>query len=156
MQTRTAIVTGASRGIGQHIARTLASRGMPLLLTARSEADLADLAREIRTPDTPVAVAAADLTNPATPERVVDAARRELGRVDVLINNAAVEYQRRFHTLTAAEIDTLVRVDLLAPIQLTRLLLPQMLSDGYGRFVNISSLAGRVGPRRRTRPTHDR
>jgi hypothetical protein len=72
-------------------------------------------------------------------------ARRELGRVDVLVNNAALEYQRRFHALTPVEIEALIRVDLLAPIQLTRLLLPQMLADGYGRIVNVSSIAGRVG-----------
>lgn len=145
MQTRTAVVTGSSRGIGQHIARALADRGTPLLLTARSEPDLIRFAREIRTPQTPVAVAAVDLADPAAPERIVEAAYRELGRVDVLVNNAAVEYQRRFHTLTPAEVDALIRVDLLAPIQLTRLLLPQMLSAGYGRVINIASVAGRVG-----------
>lgn len=145
MQTRTAVVTGASRGIGQHIARALADQGMPLLLTARSEWDLIRFAHEIRSPQTPVAVVAVDLADPAAPERIVEAAYRELGRVDVLVNNAAVEYQRRFHTLTPPEIDALVRIDLLAPIQLTRLLLPQMLSAGYGRIVNIASVAGRVG-----------
>ena len=145
MQTRTAIVTGASRGIGQHIATALSSRGMPLLLVARSGTELERFARELHTPQAPVAIAAVDLGQPDAPERIVDVARRELGRIDVLVNNAALEYQRRFHTLTPTEIEALIRVDLLAPIQLTRLLLPQMLADGYGRIVNVSSIAGRVG-----------
>ena len=145
MPIRTAIVTGASRGIGQHIATALAGRGMPLLLVARSEADLIRFARELRSPNVPVAVATVDLAHPDAAERIVDAARRELGRVDVLVNNAALEYQRRFHNLTPREIEALLRVDLIAPIQLTRLLLPGMLDEGYGRIVNISSIAGRVG-----------
>src|SRR5207248_4782425 len=73
------------------------------------------------------------------------AAAAELGGVDVLVNNAAVELQRRFHTLDLAEIEHVVRVDLIAPIELTRLLLPGMLERGYGRIVNISSLAGHAG-----------
>jgi short-subunit dehydrogenase len=70
---------------------------------------------------------------------------RELGTVDVLVNNAAVELQRRFHTLDTDEIETVLRVDLITPIALSRLLLPQMLERGYGRIINISSIAGRVG-----------
>src|SRR5207253_11277810 len=62
-----------------------------------------------------------------------------------LVNNAAIELQRRFHTRDAEEIETVLRVDLIAPIELTRLLLPDMLERGYGRIVNVSSLAGRVG-----------
>ena len=57
----------------------------------------------------------------------------------------ALELQRRFHKLQTSEIETVLRVDLIAPIQLTHLLLPQMLERGYGRIVNISSLAGHVG-----------
>jgi short-subunit dehydrogenase len=69
----------------------------------------------------------------------------ELGTVDVLVNNAAVELQRRFHTLDTDEIEQVIRVDLTTPIALTRLLLPGMIERGYGRIVNISSIAGRVG-----------
>jgi NAD(P)-dependent dehydrogenase (short-subunit alcohol dehydrogenase family) len=75
----------------------------------------------------------------------------------ILFNNAALELQRRFHTIDVDEIDTLVRVDLVVPIALTRLLLPQMLRQAYGRIINISSIAGHVGFRspRRTRRARD-
>ncbi len=67
------------------------------------------------------------------------------GPVDVLVNNAAVELLRRFHTLETEEIEAVLRVDLITPIELSRLLLPGMLERGYGRIVNISAIAGRVG-----------
>jgi short-subunit dehydrogenase len=145
MKPQNAIVTGASYGIGRHIARALAARGVHLLLVARSEPELAHLADELRTPEVNVAFAAIDLAHPQAADRVAAAAATELGTVDVLINNAALELQRRFHTLDTAEIETVLRVDLITPIELARLLLPQMLEQGYGRIVNISAIAGRVG-----------
>jgi len=145
MNARNAILTGASHGIGPYIARALAARGTNLLLVARSEPELARLARELRTRDTKVAVAAIDLAGRQAAEQVAAAAAAELGTVDVLVNNAAVELQRRFHTLDSDEIETVIRVDLITPIALARLLLPAMLERGYGRIINISSIAGRVG-----------
>src|SRR4029077_6989811 len=120
MEPRTAIVTCASHGIGQYIARALAGRGMNLLLVARSEGELARFAQELRSPDVKVAVAAVDLGGqdaarqaaeaprapsveraapavrygrPSPPRPVADAAQAELGAVDVLVNNAATEPQ---------------------------------------------------------------
>src|SRR5437763_13664682 len=145
MEGRNAVVTGASRGIGVHIARALAARGANLLLVARSEPELVQVAKQLRGAQNTIAVAALDLSERDAARRVVDAATRELGSVDILVNNAAVELQRRFHLLDTDEIETVLRVDLIAPIELSRLLLPQMLERGYGRIVNISSLAGHVG-----------
>jgi len=145
VEGRKAIVTGASRGVGVHIARSLAARGADLLLVARSEPELAQLAKELRTPEIKVAVAAIDLAGPRAADLVSAAAAVELGAVDVLVNNAAVELQRRFVDLDTEEIERVLRVDLITPIELTRLLLPGMLGRGYGRIVNISSLAGRTG-----------
>jgi short-subunit dehydrogenase len=106
--------------------------------------ELARLAKELRGPDTNVAVAAIDLADRRAAAQVVAAAAAELGSVDILVNNAAVELQRRFHTLDTDEIETVIRVDLITPIELSHLLLPRMLKRGYGRIVNISSIAGRV------------
>jgi short-subunit dehydrogenase len=145
MQGRNAIVTGASRGIGPHIARALSARGANLLLVARSEPELARLARELRGAGSEVAFAAVDLAGPHAAEQVATAAASELSSVDVLVNNAAVELQRRFHTLGIDDIEHVIRVDLIAPVALSRLLLPGMLDQRYGRIVNISSLAGHVG-----------
>ena len=145
MQGRNMIVTGASRGIGTYIARALAARGANLLLVARSEGELSRLAAELRPSGNTVAIAAVDLARPDAAEQVATAALAELDCVDVLVNNAAVELQRRFHTLAGDEIEEVIRVDLITPIALTRLLLPGMLERGYGRIVNISSLAGHVG-----------
>jgi NAD(P)-dependent dehydrogenase (short-subunit alcohol dehydrogenase family) len=153
VEPRNVIVTGASHGIGEYIARALAARRMNLLLVARSEPELARLAEELRSKDTTVAFAAIDLAGPRAAAQVAAAAAAELGGVDVLVNNAALELQRRFHTLGAEEIERVIRVDLITPIELTHLLLPGMLERGYGRIVNISSIAGHVGfrTRRRTR-----
>ncbi len=142
MQPRTAIVTGASHGIGSYIARALAARPMNLLLVARSEPELERLAAELRTRDTAVAFAAVDLGRRDAAQQIAEAAAAELGRVDVLVNNAATEPQTRFHVLTPAEIEQVLQVDLISPVLLARLLLPGMLERGYGRIVNISSLAG--------------
>jgi short-subunit dehydrogenase len=145
MEPRNAVVTGASHGIGQYIARALATRGMNLLLVARSEPELARLAKELRSRDRKVAIAPVDLAIPHAAQQIAAAAAAELGGVDVLVNNAAVELQRRFHMLETDEIETVIRVDLIAPIELTHQVLPGMLDRGYGRIINISSLAGHVG-----------
>jgi short-subunit dehydrogenase len=145
MQRRNAIITGASRGIGTYIARALATEGSNLLLVARSEPELAHLAEELRSRGTTVSYAAIDLADPQAADRVAAAAGAEFPSVDILVNNAAVELQRRFHTLDVVEIEDVIRVDLIAPIALARLLLPGMLERGYGRIVNVSSIAGHVG-----------
>ena len=142
MDPRNAIVTGASHGIGQYIARALAARQMNLLLVARSEAELARLAGELQTGGGKAAVAAVDLGDPSAARQIAAAAAAELGTVDVLVNNAATEPQTRFHVLTPAEIGNVLQVDLISPLLLARLLLPGMLERRYGRIINISSLAG--------------
>jgi short-subunit dehydrogenase len=142
MQPRNAIVTGASHGIGGYIARALAAHGMNLLLVARSEGELARLARELRARDVTVAVAAVDLADRQAAGRVAEAAAAELGAVDILVNNAATEPQTRFHVLSPAEIEQVLQVDLISPLLLSRLVLPGMLERGYGRIINVSSLAG--------------
>jgi short-subunit dehydrogenase len=141
MEPRNAIVTGASHGIGQYIARALAARTMNLLLVARSEDELARLAGELGGA-IKVSTAAIDLGGPQAARQVADAAAAELGSVDVLVNNAATEPQTRFHVLTPVEIEHMLQVDLISPLLLARLLLPGMLQRGYGRIINVSSLAG--------------
>src|SRR5690349_3770971 len=142
MEPCNAIVTGASHGIGQYIARALAGRHMNLLLVARTEAELARLARELQTNGGKAAVAAVDLGDPGAARQIAEAAAAELGTVDVLVNNAATEPQTRFHVLTPAEIGNVLQVDLISPLLLARFLLPGMLERRYGRIINISSLAG--------------
>ena len=142
MQPRNAIVTGASHGIGTYIARALAAQGMNLLLVARSEGQLLRLAEELRTRDVTVAAAAIDLAGRQAARQVAEAAADRLGPVDVLVNNAATEPQTRFHVLAPDEIEQVLQVDLISPLLLSRLVLPGMLERGYGRIINVSSLAG--------------
>jgi short-subunit dehydrogenase len=141
----TALVTGASRGIGPYIARALASAGYDLVLSARSAGELEALATELRRAGNHAVAVAADLTDISSVEQLARAAERELGSVDVLVNNAGGDPQREFDAMSWAENENILRLNVLAPIQLTHLLLPGMLQRGKGHVVNISSLAGRLG-----------
>jgi short-subunit dehydrogenase len=140
-----AIVTGASHGIGRHIARALADEGMALVLTGRSVAELEALGEELRARGTPAAVVPGDLTQPDGPSRVWAGAIEAFGRVDVVVNNAGGDPIREFDRMSWDENHAILALNLLAPVELTRLALPEMLARGRGHIVNISSLAGRMG-----------
>ena len=140
-----ALVTGASRGIGPFIARSLAEAGYSLVLTGRSASELEVLADDLRAKGTTAVALARDLTVAEDVEALVRTAEREVGRVDVLVNNAGGDPQREFDDMTWAENDAIFQLNLIAPMRLTHLLLPGMLERGRGHIVNISSIAGRVG-----------
>ena len=139
MSNQIALVTGASHGIGPIIARGLADAGYRVVLTARSEADIASLAAELGG----VAVAA-DLTNPADVDRLAVEAESAFGRVDVLVNNAGGDPQLEFDAMSWRQNQAIFELNVLAPIHLAHALLPGMLARKRGHVVNISSIAGRV------------
>src|SRR5207248_8146444 len=140
-----ALVTGASHGIGPYIARSLAGAGYRLVLTGRSAAELDSLAGELTRQGTAAVALAADLTDGAGVTALAEAAEREFGGVDVIVNNAGGDPQREFDAMSWAENEAIVRLNLLAPMQLTLKLLPGMIERGRGHIVNISAIAGRVG-----------
>jgi short-subunit dehydrogenase len=140
-----ALVTGASRGIGPYIARRLAGAGYALALTARSAVELGVLEAELREAGAKAVAVPADLGTEAEIERVVAAVEANLGPVDVLVNNAGGDPQREFDVMSWPEAEAIMRLNLVAPVQLAHRLLPGMLARGHGHVVNISSIAGRVG-----------
>jgi short-subunit dehydrogenase len=141
---QTAIVTGASRGIGPLIAKALAKEGMNLILAARSKPELEQVATDIHTTGVRVLAVPTDVTDREARSTLVTEALRTFGSVDVLVNNAGGDPQREFHQYTADEVEALIRLNLTAPIELTRLLLPGMVARKKGHIVNISSLGGHI------------
>jgi short-subunit dehydrogenase len=139
------LITGAGGGIGAMLALALAKKGGVLLLADRQVELLEKLRGEIETSGGKACVAAADLLMPEAPQQLADAAMRELGEVDVLINLAGILSFARFQDESPESIERLWRINVIAPIQLTRILLPQMLARGSGRIVNIGSVFGSIG-----------
>lgn len=147
LEGRAAVVTGASRGIGRHIARALAAEGVDLGLVARSAGALERAASELgEAHGVAASPIPADLSDRREVEGAAARARSELGAVDVLVNNAGLMSAHPFHLRDPDEIEKGVRVNLLAPLLLARHLVPEMVERGRGHVVNISSVAGKVGP----------
>ncbi len=139
-----AIVTGGSRGIGPHIADALAQRGARIALAARSQPGLEAAARALRDRGAQVVTVTADVTSPVDRHAIVQAVERELGPVDVLVNNAGGDLQREFHNLGVKDIEGILKLNLTSAVILARLVLPGMLARGRGHIVNVSSMAGRT------------
>src|SRR5437763_5694637 len=144
---QTALVTGASHGIGPYIVRALAKEGKNLVLAARSGQEVEEIATaaDIRTTGVHVLTVPTDVTDRDARSALVNEALRTFGAVHVLVNNAGGDLQREFHYYTADEVEALIRLNLTGPIELTRLLLPGMLQRKQGHIVNISSLGGLIG-----------
>ncbi len=140
----TVVVTGGSRGLGPHIAEALAQRGARVALVARTRRDLDAVAHELRRAGGEAIAVAADVTAPDDRHRIVETVERELGPIDILVNNAGGDPQRRFHNLGEDDIEAVLALNLIAPVVLTRLVLPGMLARGRGHIVNVSSMAGRA------------
>src|SRR5713226_1041350 len=142
---QTALVTGASHGIGPYIVRALAKEGMNLVLAARSKPELEQVAADVRATGVQVLSVPTDVTDRDARSALVNTAERTFGAVDVLVNNAGGDLQREFHRYTAEDVEALIRLNLTGPIELKRLLLPGMLQRKLGHIVNISSMGGRIG-----------
>lgn len=127
---RTAIVTGASAGIGRRLALELASAGMNLALAARSADKLQQVSAICEQQGVRALGIPTDVTDDAALESLVQRTRDEFGRIDVLVNNAGIEAWHDFHTLPVDDIRATVNVNLTAAMILTRLALPCMLEGG--------------------------
>jgi short-subunit dehydrogenase len=143
LRGRNAIVTGASRGIGVHIARALAAEGVNLALSARTLAPIEELARELSASGVRCIAVRADVGTAQDRAELLQRAAAELGPIDILVNNAALEINLAFTDFSPAEIEQMLQVDLIAPILLARELLPSMLQRKTGHILNIGSLAGK-------------
>jgi hypothetical protein len=139
------VVTGASSGIGEAAARAFASEGAYVAVVARTHDALARLAGELQRSGGSKALAVqADVAEPRAAENVLERVVVEFGGIDVLVNNAGVNYRGAVEQRTADELTRIVQVNLVAPILFTRAVIPHLRRRGSGAIVNVASLAGRV------------
>jgi short-subunit dehydrogenase len=146
LKGRTALVTGASGGLGTHIARRLAREGMNVVVSGRREDALAAVASELSELGVRAQAVPADLSDLSQIDPLIDRSEAALGPIDLLVNNAGVEVTSAFTSYTRAELTSVVDVNLTAPLLLTHRLVGGMLSRGRGHVVFISSAAGKLGP----------
>jgi NAD(P)-dependent dehydrogenase (short-subunit alcohol dehydrogenase family) len=143
---RTAIVTGASRGIGAATARALDRVGARVALVARSRADLEEVARTLE--HDPIVVVG-DLRHAQTPIDVGTQALEALGQVDILVNNAAAAARLDTVDSEAEAIDEMLGVNIRAPLLLIATVIPSMIERRSGSIINLSSVSALVGTPRR-------
>ena len=141
MAARAAIVTGAGTGIGAAVSRELAGEGVAVALVGRRADPLERVADEIVNRGGSAIVVTADLSETASAPRIVEAAQRAFGRLDILVNNAAVLTTRPFEAVPVEELDEHIATNLRAPFLLTQAALGALRRSGAGSVVNISSTA---------------
>lgn len=144
LRGRVCLVTGASRGIGRAIALGLAEAGGDVAVSCRARMDDAKaVAAEIQAMGRRATVVQADVSQKASVEAMVGAARQALGPVDVLVNNAGIATRRGIDDLTEADFDEIIAVNLKSAFLCIQAVLPHMRAQKWGRIVNISSGAAR-------------
>src|SRR3954451_16221883 len=138
LRDRVCIVTGASRGIGRALSAQLAGEGARVLMVARNEDALREAADEVGAD-----WLAADVTDPDVPERVIACATEQMGRLDVLVNNAGTSFNKPPDELTDEDWQGQWELHVMASMRLMRAAAPRMADAGWGRIVNVASSAGK-------------
>lgn len=151
LEDRTAIVTGASRGIGKAIALAFGSRWAKIVATARTTESLEALVDRLEAIGTEAIAVTADLSIEADIERIIDKSLAKFGCVDILVNNAAIIHPR----IDLVDLDgrlwrKVIDVNLTGAALLTKAVLPHMIEKKSGKIINISSIGGRIGAKGRT------
>jgi NAD(P)-dependent dehydrogenase (short-subunit alcohol dehydrogenase family) len=139
-----AVVTGASRGLGLLLARELARQGCPLVICARDPAELGRAAGQLREAGADVTAVACDVTDEATPSRLVQAALERHGRLDIVISNAGIIQVGPVRAASPEHFETALDTMALAPARLALAALPVMRGQRHGRIVTIASIGGKL------------
>lgn len=142
---QTALLTGASGGIGRHIAKALTAAGANLVVSDRHEDGLTQLSNELRGSGARVEGVIADLSDLGGVGTLIEQAERALGPIDIVVNNAGTDVPAAFTENRTEELTRMVDVNLTAPMLLTHSVLPGMLDRGTGHVVFISSAAAKMG-----------
>lgn len=139
------IITGGSEGLGKGVAKVFAEAGWDLVLVARSGDKLAAVANELATAPGRVLPIATDISKSAEVQSMVEQALQTFGRVDVLINNAAIDYPASIEELSVEQWDKVIGVNLSGVFYASKAVFPVMKRQQSGYIVNVSSVAGRKG-----------
>src|SRR2546425_5251596 len=142
---RIAVVTGGGRGIGREIALAFAREGLSVAVAARDHARVAETAEAVRGLGVESLALELDVTDGAMVGRVFARVAAELGAIDVLVNNAGIAESASFARTDPALWERHLRVNATGPYLCTREALPGMLTRGWGRVINVASLAGLYG-----------
>ncbi|MBW2402386.1 MAG: SDR family NAD(P)-dependent oxidoreductase [Deltaproteobacteria bacterium] len=145
LRGKNAVLTGASRGLGPYIARALAQEGVNVALTARTADALEATVQEVSALGVEAVAIPMDITDEAGRKRLLERARAAHGPIDILINNAGIEWICRYTDMSSEQIEHMVQTNLIAPLILSRLVLPDMIERGSGHIVMMSSLGGKKG-----------
>ena len=147
---KVAIVTGAGRNIGRAIALALAEAGASIIVNARSNrAEAAAVAREVETLGVKALVHIGDVADAAAVQAMADAAVASFGRIDILINNAALRREKSFAEMSYAEWREILDVTLDGAFHCTKACLPALRKSGAGTIVNIGGLSAHTGAKDR-------
>jgi NAD(P)-dependent dehydrogenase (short-subunit alcohol dehydrogenase family) len=142
---RVALVTGASRGIGRAVSERLSEAGAAVAVLSTTEPGSLAVADALRARGGRSLAVAADVADPTALDRAVAEVERELGPVDILVNDAGVALRSPLAEMTDADWDRVLSVNLHGPFYLVRRCVPGMAERRWGRVVNVSSISGRLG-----------
>lgn len=145
LKGKTALITGAGRGIGRAAAIALAKEGVHIGLLGRTIENLEKMAYELSQYDVNVSAAAADVADLEAVTHAVEHIKSDLGSVDILINNAGIAKFGGFLELSPAEWESIIKVNLMGVYNVTRAVLPEMIEQKSGDIINIASTAGQKG-----------
>jgi NAD(P)-dependent dehydrogenase (short-subunit alcohol dehydrogenase family) len=143
LESKTAIITGAGRGIGRAIALAFAAEGATVVLAARSRADLATVAAEVREAGGRALAVPTDVTQDAAVEALVEQTLTDLGRIDILVTSAGLASFGPVAETKPADWDAMLALNLRAAIMCCRAVLPAMMRQRSGTILNLSSIASR-------------
>ncbi len=145
LKDKTVLLTGASGGLGLYIARSLAKEQATIVGVSRSKLGLDKVCGQIKSIGGKWISIPFDITNTTELYTLITQIHKVAGQVDILINNAGIEIYRNFVDYSLEEMQSVMSTNLLAAMEITRLLLPSMLERRSGHIVNIASVAGKKG-----------
>lgn len=145
LKNKTALVTGAGKGIGKAIALALAKEGVNVILVARTQEEIDSVAAKVRSLRVKALAVTADVADINSVNAAVEKALSEFGAIDILINNAGIASFGKFLELEPTEWERIIQVNLMGPYYVTRAVVPNMIERQTGDIINISSTAGLAG-----------